>query len=107
VQHISLAKEHGLLSGVMFSGCSGVDGPYGSWKDAHMPHCESEGTVHFAEGSLMSGAEIRKCVQAAGGGLLYCGGKITAKHDPSGCDVAVRVGLNRDLLELIGSAGSA
>jgi hypothetical protein len=69
-----------------------------------MPHSEEEGTVHFAEGSLMSRTQIKKCLRAAGAGLLYCGGKITAKHDASGNDVGLRIGINKDLLELISSA---
>ena len=83
---------------------TGTEGPYGPWIDNHMPHQEETGTAYFAQGSLLSETQIRKCLAAAGGQdeLLFCGCKITAHHDKTGADLGMRVGLNRDLLSLIG-----
>jgi hypothetical protein len=109
VLHIEKAKEAGLLKGLMFSGCTGTEGPYGPWIDNHMPHSQEDGTEFYATGSLLSETQIRNCLSAArspsgGTDLLYCGCKITAHHDTTGANVAMRVGLNRDLLSLIGRA---
>jgi hypothetical protein len=101
ILHIEQAKAAGLLKGVMFSGCTGTEGPYGPWIDNHMPHQEEDSTEYFAEGSLLSAVQIQKCLAAAGSDLLYCGCKITAQHDSTGEDVEMRVGLNRDMLSLI------
>lgn len=106
VKHVEEAAKHNLLSGLMFSGCSGVAGPYGQWKDTHMPHgrepgAEEEKLEHWAEGSLLTHRELRRCFAAAGGRarLAYAGIKITAKH-ASDTDVSTRLGLIRDMLRL-------
>lgn len=98
--HITAARKAGLLCGLMFSGCSGVQGPYGQWKDSHMPHGCADGIECFAKGSLLTQAEIRRCYQAAGEPCMYTGAKITAKH-VGDKDVAARIGLYRDMLTLM------
>eukprot|EP00746_Dinoflagellata_sp_MGD_P117661 gnl/MRDRNA2_/MRDRNA2_53544_c0_seq1.p1 gnl/MRDRNA2_/MRDRNA2_53544_c0~~gnl/MRDRNA2_/MRDRNA2_53544_c0_seq1.p1 ORF type:complete len:301 (-),score=48.59 gnl/MRDRNA2_/MRDRNA2_53544_c0_seq1:4-867(-) len=113
VEHIKAASDAGVLGGLMFSGCSGEDTPYGKWKDSHMPHGPSasteDGVHYFAEGSLLRAAEIRACLAAAGcttRDLAYVGAKITAKHAAKD-DVVTRVGLNRDMIALIDTAFNA
>lgn len=107
-RHVREARQGGVLGGLMFSGCSGVDGPYGQWKDTHMPHARDESVQHFAEGSLLTRAEMEKCIRAAGGSanLAYLGIKITAKH-AGDRDVSARVGINAAMLSLVAAAASA
>jgi hypothetical protein len=104
VAHIKEAAEAGLLKGLMFSGCTGEANAYGPWKDCHMPHAPTRGANFAAEGSLMTAAKISEAINAARStNLLYSGCKITALHDPTGSDVALRVGLNKDLLAILSS----
>jgi len=102
VSHIKSAKAADLLGGLMFSGCSGEESPWGQWTDFHMPHGPAEGIEHFADVSFMTATEIKKCIEAAGGpqGCKYIGAKFSAKH-VGGDDVATRVGLARDMLKLL------
>jgi len=51
LQHIALARQHGLLAGLMFSGASGQDTPYGAWRDSHMPPAPAAAGGIGAEGS--------------------------------------------------------
>jgi hypothetical protein len=102
VAHIKKAAEAGVLKGLMFSGCTGEANAYGPWKDCHMPHAPTPGATYAAEGSLMTVGKIAEAIEAAAGtDLLYSGCKITALHDPTGSDVALRVGLNKDLLSIL------
>eukprot|EP00929_Paragymnodinium_shiwhaense_P034468 TRINITY_DN18752_c0_g2_i3.p1 TRINITY_DN18752_c0_g2~~TRINITY_DN18752_c0_g2_i3.p1 ORF type:complete len:167 (-),score=27.44 TRINITY_DN18752_c0_g2_i3:118-618(-) len=107
VSHVEAVRKAGLLGGMMFSGCSGVEGPYGSWKDSHMPHAGADGITHYADGSLLTKAEIGKCFSAATGSanFKYIGAKYTAKHLESK-DVAGRVALYKDMLNLMSSEAS-
>lgn len=64
VDHISLAREAGVLAGVMFSGCSPVATEFGyPWIDAHLAAVEVEGAP---PSSLLNHREIRRCLEAAG-----------------------------------------
>jgi hypothetical protein len=93
------AREEGLLSGIMFSGCSGEDTPWGSWQDSHMPHAPAPGLEFSAPGSLMSAEAIVAALSAAGDAPLFIGGKITAR--PADANIEQRLGFNRDLLTLL------
>ena len=93
LRHVVAAKQAGLLAGLMFSGCSGAETPWGVWQDSHMPHADA------ATGSLMTEDAIADCLRAAGDGLTYVGGKLTAR--PNDADLERRVGLNRDLLAVL------
>jgi hypothetical protein len=99
LQHIAAAKQAGVLVGLMFSGCSGEDTPWGVWQDTHMPHADA------AVGSLMTAEAIAASLRAAGDGLTYVGGKLTARPDDAGLDR--RVGLNRDLLAALNRLSAA
>lgn len=66
IDHINQAKTAGLLTGLMFSGVSATECPYGVWADTHMPAAASENSEIGAEHSLMTEAEIHKCIAAAG-----------------------------------------
>ena len=67
LQHIWLAKQHGVLAGLMFSGASGQDTPYGAWRDSHMPPAPSGVGGIGAEGSLLTDAALRDCLVASDG----------------------------------------
>jgi len=111
-KHTKQAAEAGVLSGVIFSGCTpDADSPYGPWKDCHMPHTMSEQSPHGAATSLMSNEAINQTIKAAGGasGLLFCGAKITRLH--SGLwigseedDSALRASSNQEILQIITAA---
>ena len=70
LQHIRLAKQHGVLAGLMFSGASGQDTPYGAWRDSHMPPAPSRVGGIGAEGSLLTDAALRDCLVAIDGQQL-------------------------------------
>jgi len=70
LQHIQLAKQHGLLAGLMFSGASGQDTPYGAWRDSHMPPAPGVAGGIGAEGSLLTDAALQDCLRASDGGQL-------------------------------------
>jgi len=70
LQHIALAKQHGLLAGLMFSGASGQDTPYGAWRDSHMPPAPAAAGGIGAEGSLLTEAALQACLRASGGRQL-------------------------------------
>ena len=108
--HIDRAARSGLLRAVMFSGCTGVAGPYGPWRDCHMPHAPTDGVEYAVDGSLMDAAAMRASAAARGdAALLYTGCKITSLNsgrwvgaDPD--DVDTRVGLNRDCVAQVAAA---
>lgn len=65
LHHIQLAKQHGVLAGLMFSGASGQDTPYGAWRDSHMPPAPSTVGDMGAEGSLLTVAAMHECMVAS------------------------------------------
>jgi hypothetical protein len=63
VEHLAGAREAGVLSGVMFSGCSAETTEFGyPWIDAHLPAVEVEGAP---ASSLLTGPEIARCLREA------------------------------------------
>jgi hypothetical protein len=63
-EHLSQAREAGVLAGVMFSGCSPEATEFGyPWMDAHLPAVEVEGAP---PSSLLNRREIERCLAAAG-----------------------------------------
>jgi hypothetical protein len=97
--HIAEARKAGALSGVMFSGASGAATPYGAWEDSHMPQAPASGITHAAEGSLMTEAEIKRSLAAAGRDVDFVGAKIAVR--PADAPVETRLGLIADLMTLI------
>lgn len=65
IHHINYLKQHGLLSGVMFSGVSDKASEFGAWQDTHMPPTARTEHDKGEPNSLMSAVEIHKCLQAA------------------------------------------
>ncbi len=67
--HITLARQAGLLRGVVFSGVSDVDTPYGpAWSDEHLPF------VDWAPGSLLTFDAAAQAIALAGD--VYLGVKM-------------------------------
>jgi len=63
-EHIGLARDAGVLAGVMFSGCSPDATEFGyPWIDAHLPAVGVEGAP---PGSLLNRSGIQRCLAAAG-----------------------------------------
>jgi hypothetical protein len=100
LSHLKVAKEAGLLRGLVFSGCSDQETAWGTWKDTHMPPAPAAGMQFFAEHSLMTEENIRCSLVAADlKSLDYLGIKIMDL--PNTSSIARRVGLNRDFLALL------
>lgn len=100
VNHIVKARDAGLLAGLIFSGCSDADTPWGIWDDTHMPHAPAQGLEFAARGSLMDEHAMRDALAATrGADLTFLGAKITAF--PASADLRTRVGLNASMIWLL------
>nr|WP_222528804.1 DUF4862 family protein [Azospirillum sp. 412522] len=73
-RHVRRLRSAGLLRGVMFSGATDRDGPYGmAWSDVHPP------LKDLAPDSVMDRDQMVATVEAAGNNLLYDGIKVAAR----------------------------
>ena len=88
VEHINAAQTAGLLLGVMFSGATDVDCAFGSaWADVHVPPAPTDdgsgGRMLLEPTSLMTVAQMRRCLDAAGSAVSdgYVGLKIAPLKD--------------------------
>ncbi|ACL41343.1 UDP-N-acetylglucosamine pyrophosphorylase [Pseudarthrobacter chlorophenolicus A6] len=98
-QHIALAREAGVLAGVMFSGCSPDATEFGyPWIDAHLPAVEVDGAP---PSSLLNRAEIERCLAAAGA-VPVTGFKVGLPRE--GLTVQDRVDRLRQMCALIGGS---
>jgi len=84
LRDITEARARGVLRGVVFSGASGADSPYGpAWADAHLPATPDEPS------SLMGQLEIAACAEQAlrsdlpGSPAAYLGAKISVPPQAS------------------------
>jgi len=67
VEHIGMAKESGLLQGLIFSGASDREGIFGpAWIDAHHPLQRSERHIYGDPRSLLTEEIARSAVEIAG-----------------------------------------
>jgi len=106
IDHIKLARSEKLLSGLMFSGASGVDNRFGkAWADCHVPPTPlADHTSNLLEAnSLMTTDEIKKCMSVAGD-LDYVGLKIAPLKEIT---VAQRVQTVAESLEVLEIANSS
>jgi len=100
IEHIRKAKRAGLLRGVIFSGCSDRQTPYGIWKDTHMPPPREYDSRFFAGKSLMTAKHMQKALEAADfRNLDYFGIKIMAL--PENAEIKRRIGLNSDTVNIL------
>lgn len=86
VEHVVAAAEAGTLVGLVFSGCSAVDGAYGpAWADKHLPVREwGTGPLSdAAHDSILTRAEVERCRRAAATAprLDYVGVKVKAPQE--------------------------
>jgi hypothetical protein len=97
--HIALAREAGVLAGVIFSGCSPEETEFGyPWIDAHLAPVEVDGAPHS---SLLNRREIERCLAAAGT-VPILGFKIGLPRQ--GVSVAERVERIRQMCALVQAA---
>lgn len=103
IRHLKLATDAGVSAGVVLSGCSPVDTPFGrAWDDTHLPPARLE------PGSLLTADRIREFAVAAGvetpGGrrCLYRGLKVSA---PRGATVDQRIALISGSIAAVHEAG--
>ena len=100
LEHLRLVREAGLLRGLMYSGISDTETPYGVWRDTHMPPAEVFEGGQFAEGSLLTREQLALSLEAADWQKLdYLGAKIGVR--PTDLDAAARVAYNRDCLQAL------
>ncbi|MCJ8294093.1 MAG: DUF4862 family protein [Colwellia sp.] len=98
--HIKQAYRSGLLKGIIFSGASGVEGPYGQWKDTHMPPEQAFNIPSFAEGSYLTIEQIENSLQQCHYEQLdFIGGKISIS--PNQASVSKRVSYIKSLITLL------
>lgn len=88
--HVAAARDAGVLSGLMFSGCSPESTEFGyPWIDAHLPAVEVEGAP---ASSLLTAEEIARC-RGEAGGAPFIGLKIGVPREAvSPSERAARVG---------------
>ncbi|MCX2780480.1 DUF4862 family protein [Microbulbifer thermotolerans] len=97
LSHLRQAREAGLLRGLMFSGVSPEETPYGAWCDTHMPPAPVFAEGHFAETSLLTAEQIAKSLEVADWRRLdFLGIKIGVR--PRELNAEERVAYNRDAL---------
>ncbi|WP_226665069.1 DUF4862 family protein [Microbulbifer aggregans] len=90
VAHLEAIRAAGLLRGLMFSGVSGQESPYGVWRDTHMPPAQAFGIPAYEPCSLLTETEFRRCLTVAEPGRLdLLGVKISVR--PEGLTVTQRL----------------
>lgn len=100
IHHIKQAYDCGLLKGIIFSGASGIEGPYGQWRDTHMPHEQAIDVPSYAKGSALTINEIKRSLdQCQYEKLDFLGGKIAIR--PNEASVDERVSYITSLLSLL------
>jgi hypothetical protein len=98
--HIKQAYRSGLLKGIIFSGASDTDGPYGQWKDTHMPPAQAFNIPSYAEGSCLTIEQIENSLQRCHYEQLdFIGGKISIS--PNKANVGKRVSYIKSLITLL------
>ncbi len=103
IEHIKMAYQSKLLNGIIFSGATGKDTPYGQWKDSHMPPEKAFNIPHYAKSSLLTIEQIEKSLQQCDCDCLdFIGGKISLS--PNTATVSERVSYIQSLLTLLDKA---
>lgn len=102
LQHTKQAYLSGLLKGVIFSGASDLESPYGQWKDSHMPHEQALNVPSYAKGSLLTANEMKRTLeQCSVKQLDFIGGKIAIR--PNDVDLDERISYITSLITLFDS----
>jgi len=96
IQHLTLASQHNMLSGLIFSGVSDDDARYGKWNDTHMPFALSYDVEHYEKNSLLTQHNVRNTLKVIDINKIdYLGIKLLSMPIDSST-VERRVGVNRD-----------
>ena len=96
IEHIKMATENDLLSGLIFSGTSINDEKYGVWKDLHMPFANSYGIKNYESNSLLTKQNIKKTLESFNVNELdYMGFKLLSMPI-NNSSIQRRVGVNQD-----------
>lgn len=100
-EHVALAAQAGLLSGIMFSGASDVEGSWGApWSDGHIAPRGAGATPSAWSASLLGADEIHETIAAAGAAWPgYLGVKVTAT--PTATSVAERLLVGSRALQMV------
>jgi len=94
LDHLNMVKDAGLLEGIIFSGVTNEDNPWGIWKDSHVP------PAPFAGKSLLTKNEIQACFEIVNPkSLSILGLKITSEPEIFNLERSVQ--LNLDSLDLL------
>ncbi|MBL8697034.1 MAG: DUF4862 family protein [Alphaproteobacteria bacterium] len=81
-RHTALLLAAGLMRGIILSGASGADTPYGAWADTHMPHGPEPYVDAGEPGALMTEREIAAFfAQTRGTNLTFVGIKIAIRPE--------------------------
>jgi hypothetical protein len=103
IEHIKLASENNLLSGIIFSGVSINDEMYGEWKDLHMPFAPSYGIKNYESNSLLTKRNIKKTLESLNiSELDYVGFKLLSMPI-NNSSIERRVGINQDAASVLSS----
>jgi hypothetical protein len=100
IEHVALAKDSGLLKGLIFSGASDKQGLFGyPWIDAHHPFIASENNDFGDPDSLLTEGHAKAAIQMSGQ-LPYLGIKMGWPNDKAGT-VTQRYQLISDALDIL------
>ena len=101
IEHINLAQEKKLLTGLIFSGATNNDKLYGKWKDNHIPFSKSYDVECFEENSLLTHKNVSNILQLLDlNGLHYLGIKLLSMPI-NNSSIERRVGVNRDAIFIL------
>jgi hypothetical protein len=103
LRHLAAASEHGVLAGVMFSGCSAEATAYGApWSDVHLPPAPDGDCLLGEPLSLLTRAEMVRSLQEIGDrATTYVGLKIAT---PSDAPLSTRMALLEQSLTTLRNA---
>lgn len=103
VRHARAAADAGLLRGVILSGATATEGPWGApWSDTHIPPRGGSRALDLSAASALDLDAARATFAAAGPGLDFVGAKVSVR--PLDANVAARVALAEATLDLVRDA---
>jgi hypothetical protein len=104
LKHIKKVKDNALLKGLMFSGTSDKESPYGRWSDLHLPVAKENHIEYFEPTSLLNKQSMKDClISSEYNKLDYLGIKVLAMPI-EGASLKRRIGVNNDTLKVLNQA---
>lgn len=98
MRHLEVAQRNDLLKGVVFSGVSGDDKPFGNWRDLHLPLAREQGSQFYEESSQLSKDEVRNIVQSCSLEKLDFLGVKVLSWPIEESTLERRIGVNQEML---------